>query len=260
MRGFVTTSLGDVHYRERGSGFPLVLLHRTADSSTQWDDVVPCLAARFRTIAPDTPGFGDSAAPPEPPEIAEYARTVVELLDARGIDRCHLLGHRTGATIAVEVAAAWPERVGRVILSGLVDYPPDDRRPTVTVEAGPDLLPDGSHYTARWAAVRAAWPWASPIQIHRSVADSLRASPTWRWAGEAVRRYPLADRAPLVVAPVLLLFGESDRFASWLPSHLARFPQARAHVFPGGHDLPMLQLPSAFCQVVIPFLEEGGPP
>lgn len=258
MRGFITTSLGQLHFRDRGRGEPLVLLHRTPDSSMQWEDVVPCLATRFRTLAIDTPGFGDSDAPPVPPEIADYAGAVIEALDTLAIERCHLLGHRTGATIAVEVAAGWPERVARLVLSGLVDYPPHDRRPTVTVEAGPDLLPDGSQYHARWAAVRAAWPWASTNQVHRAVVDSLRASSTWRWAGEAVRRYPLGDRAPLVTAPVLLLYGETDRFAVWLPHHLARFPRAQAHVIPGGHDLTMLEAPEAFCRVVTAFLEEGG--
>ncbi|MFN8534448.1 MAG: alpha/beta hydrolase [Dehalococcoidia bacterium] len=258
-RGFAATSLGQMHYRERGAGAPLVLLHRTPDSSTMWDDVVACLAERFRTIAPDTPGFGDSDAPSSPPEIADYARAVVDVLDALGIGRAHLLGHRTGATVAVEVAAAFPDRVDRLALSGLVDYPPDDRRPTITVEAGPELSIDGSHYADRWARVRAAWPWATPEQIHRTVIDGLRANANWQWAGEAVRRYTLGDRAPLVTAPTLLLYGATDRFAAWVPHHLTIFPNAQSLLLSGGHDLTMLQQPAEFCRVVRVFLEEGGP-
>lgn len=73
------------------------------------------------SIAMDTPGFGQSDPPPRPaPGLGWYATRVRDLLDALGIQRAHLAGHHTGAMIACEVAAAFPERVASLAPVGCV--------------------------------------------------------------------------------------------------------------------------------------------
>ncbi|MEC5383872.1 alpha/beta fold hydrolase [Aurantimonas sp. C2-6-R+9] len=52
-----------VHFREWGSGSPVLLLHGNPDSSVMWDRVASALATDFRCIAPDLPGFGLSEIP-----------------------------------------------------------------------------------------------------------------------------------------------------------------------------------------------------
>src|SRR5262245_24682034 len=53
-----------IRFVEAGSGPPLLLLHDFLSSHVAWDDVVPELAAHFRVIVPDLPGFGESEKPP----------------------------------------------------------------------------------------------------------------------------------------------------------------------------------------------------
>src|SRR2546430_1791530 len=54
-----------LHYLTIGHGEPLILLHGYAETSRMWRPIMPQLAERFMVIAPDLPGIGDSAIPPD---------------------------------------------------------------------------------------------------------------------------------------------------------------------------------------------------
>ncbi|MCS7003432.1 MAG: alpha/beta hydrolase, partial [Dehalococcoidia bacterium] len=167
IRGYVDTALGQVHYREDGSGPPLVLLHQTADSSRQYTEVMPCLAERFRVVAFDTPGFGDSDKPAEPPSMAQYAEAIRQAMDGVGVGQTALLGHHTGASIAVEIAATYPDRVTALILSGCPDYDPDVRPAKIAGIVPMPIEPDGSHLLKAWERVNAGMRgWATLEQIN----------------------------------------------------------------------------------------------
>ena len=118
-RGYAETALGQIHYTEAGpSQAPAVLcLHQTPRSVDEFAELLPALAARgLRGLAMDTLGFGASAAPREH-SIEAYAEGVVALLDELGQARVTLVGHHTGGVIAIEVAAAAPDRVERLVLT-----------------------------------------------------------------------------------------------------------------------------------------------
>jgi pimeloyl-ACP methyl ester carboxylesterase len=255
-RGFVETSIGQIHYREDGAGPPLVLLHRTADSSTQWLDVAPCLAERYRLIAPDTPGFGDSDPPPSPLTMEDYAGVLAETLDSIGVRRFALLGHRTGATIAAEYAALYPDRVTRLILSGCPDYDDAARARMDMPSHDFPSQEDGSHFARAWTAARAnLGPWASLEQVRRSALDSLRAAPDAHAIHVAIYRQDLHARLAAITAPTLLLYGEDDRFSRWAPSLASFLHDGRAQILPGANALTMLHQPGAFCAAVTSFLD-----
>jgi len=94
-RGFIGTSLGQLHYRTAGSGPPLVLLHNTWLSSRMFGVALPFLAREFEVYAIDTLGQGHSdPAPPREMEIAEYAAVLHEALDGLGLERPAIAGRR----------------------------------------------------------------------------------------------------------------------------------------------------------------------
>jgi 2-hydroxy-6-oxonona-2,4-dienedioate hydrolase len=97
-----------------GSGPPLVLLHGGYGSWTHWIRNVLPLARQFRVIAPDLPGLGESATPPEPWTAEGLAAIVVAGLDLilpRGSARAHLAGFSFGGVIGGQVAAQLGERL-----------------------------------------------------------------------------------------------------------------------------------------------------
>lgn len=111
----VETPCGDgvMVWRSWGSGPPLVLLHGGYGSWTHWIRNVLPLARRFRVIAPDSPGLGDSATPPEPWSAEGLAAIVTAGLRIvlPPAAEFHLAGFSFGGVLGGHVAAQFGERV-----------------------------------------------------------------------------------------------------------------------------------------------------
>jgi pimeloyl-ACP methyl ester carboxylesterase len=102
---------------EAGTGAPVIAIHGLGASKASFLPTVAALAPRFRVMAIDLPGFGDSDKPVGARYDARYfADAVVELLDALGIDRAHVIGNSLGGRVALEVGLRAPERVRRLAL------------------------------------------------------------------------------------------------------------------------------------------------
>jgi pimeloyl-ACP methyl ester carboxylesterase len=208
------TRLGQVHciVAGEGAGAPLLLLHQTPRSIDEYAEVLPLLARERRVIAIDTPGYGCSDRVPGQPSIADYAGAAIDVLDALGIERVTVVGHHTGAVIAVEIAAAFAPRVDRVILSG----------PVYTDAAGREelgrffkqwvLAQDGSHLLDKWTRMHQWLP--RPEIVQRLVVDLFRAGEASEQGHFAVADYRMEERLPLVRCPALLLFCSRDPFAA----------------------------------------------
>jgi len=110
-RSYADTPEGQIHYAMAGQGKPLLLLHQTPRSWDEYRDVLPILGQKYRSIAMDTVGFGDSYRLKGEATIEACARGVIQLMDALSIRQTSIVGHHTGGVVAVEVAAAYPERV-----------------------------------------------------------------------------------------------------------------------------------------------------
>jgi pimeloyl-ACP methyl ester carboxylesterase len=108
----------EVHYREWGDGVPLIALHGWPETSYEWRDVGPRLAAGgpWRVIAPDTRGHGRTTATADGYSRAQLARDVVDLMDALGIDAAPVVAHDWGGIIAFKLAVDHPHRVTKLAL------------------------------------------------------------------------------------------------------------------------------------------------
>jgi pimeloyl-ACP methyl ester carboxylesterase len=108
----------DVHYRSWGSGRPIVALHGWPETSYEWRQVGPLLAAagNWQVLAPDTRGHGQTSAPPSGYTRGELAADVVGFMDALGIERAPVVAHDWGGIIAFKVAVDHGDRVERLAL------------------------------------------------------------------------------------------------------------------------------------------------
>jgi pimeloyl-ACP methyl ester carboxylesterase len=97
-----------------GAGPPVLLLHGLASSRRFWDLVVPGLAG-LPVIALDQRGHGDSERPTGPYDGATVSADALLALDALGLSRVVVVGHSWGASVALRLAAAAPERVLAVV-------------------------------------------------------------------------------------------------------------------------------------------------
>ena len=107
----------DVHYYEAGDGPPVLLLHGWPQDAWCWRHVIPLLADRYRLIAPDLRGFGQTAAPAGGSYNGlTIGADAIALLDALEIDRAHLIGHDWGGFGAFAAAIAAPARIASLVV------------------------------------------------------------------------------------------------------------------------------------------------
>lgn len=99
----------------RGRGAPVVLLHGAFTSSHLWEEVVPLLPDGHRILLVDLAGHGRSDPPTHAPTVAHHASLVGALLRVLGVEGATVVGHDLGAAIALQLAAAHPARVARVV-------------------------------------------------------------------------------------------------------------------------------------------------
>lgn len=204
--------MGQIHCVEAGSGgVPLILLHQTPRSVDEFAEVLPLLARRRRTIAIDNPGYGCSDPVPGQPTVADYAGAVIDVIDALKIGNAIMVGHHTGAAIAIELAAAHPDRVDRVVLSGPVYADAKGRAELSKYFQQWFIEKDGSHLQDNWDKYFKWLPDAALVQ--RFVRDLWRAGETSEQGHLAVARYRMEDRLSLVKCPALLIYNKRDPFA-----------------------------------------------
>jgi 2-hydroxymuconate-semialdehyde hydrolase len=93
---------GEIAYLDEGEGPAVVLLHGFPTSAHLWRDLVPMLAPRFRAIAPDLLGYGQSSKPEDVAAltIRAQAEVVRDLLRRLGVDGSAVVGHDIGGGIA----------------------------------------------------------------------------------------------------------------------------------------------------------------
>lgn len=111
------TRVGELSTLSAGEGDPVICIHGLGATKASFLPTVAALADRWRMIAVDLPGFGESEKPLGAAYDARYfAGSVTALLDELGIKRAHLIGNSMGGRVAIEVGLRYPERVERISL------------------------------------------------------------------------------------------------------------------------------------------------
>ncbi len=254
-KGYVETSGGQLHFRQRdGGGTPVVLLHQTASSSAMWEAVMKRLDGAGPLVALDTPGFGGSFDPEGWPDMPQYAAWIGEAIDGLGIDRYHVLGHHTGACIAAELAVAMPERVASMQLIGPVPLTADERaefRQHFSEPIGP--TPGGEYLKTTWDYLAGLGADKEILLHHRELLDTARA---YRGRAQAYNSVWDQDWTALyerIDCPLLLMCARDDVLWPFFERAREMKPAATAVELTGANFEPDLD-PAGVAAAVKAFL------
>ena len=117
----------NVHDVGTGGGLPVMLIHGSGPGVSAWANwrqAIPALARDRRVIAPDMVGFGYTDRPAGIQySMDTWVRQGLDLLDALGLEKVHLVGNSFGGSLAMALAIRAPERVQRLVLMGSVGVP-----------------------------------------------------------------------------------------------------------------------------------------
>ncbi len=95
----------------------MILIHGLGATKASFLPTVAALTPEYRTIAVDLPGFGYSDKPLRGAYDARFfARAMLALLDALGLERAHVIGNSMGGRVGIEMGLLFPQRLGRLVL------------------------------------------------------------------------------------------------------------------------------------------------
>ena len=259
-RAYVDIPEGQIHYQTDGTGEPLLLIHQTAISSDDYAQVIPILAKSYRVIAMDTLGYGKSDAPPRQYHIEDYARSVSSFLDALGIKKTSIAGHHTGASIAVEVAASFPERVDKLMLSGCPYYKPEAGQAHLTdgTVKPMEITEDGAHIWKVWEMAKTFSTQKNPGIWHEVFLNWLIAGERGEEGHFAVFAYRVEKRLPLIKSPTLIMSGDVDLFYKRVELIKSLVPRNKVVILEGGGAFVALEKPVEFSEILLDFMRNPG--
>jgi 3-oxoadipate enol-lactonase len=249
----------EIHFVERGSGRPLLLVPGIPAIASDWAPLAERLSDTRRVIAYDNRGSGESTVTPGPYSAAGLAADAVGLLDALGIERADVFGMSLGGMIAQELALGWPARVDRLVL-GCTHCGLDHASPPVR-EAGRAFQLKTDDWAERMRALAPFAFSASPDSkllaafVEKKSADVQDPA---GYAGQiaAALSHDTYDRLPQIAAPTLILTGDDDRVIPGASSEVLheRIPGSRLEVVRGAGHLFFLERPEESLRLLEEFL------
>lgn len=254
---FIEVEGMNVHFRDQGSGYPLVLLHGTAASLHTWEGWVTALSDTFRIIRPDLPAFGLTGPHPEHDyRISAYVAFLHAFLEKLNVDKFALAGNSLGGFIAWRYALRYPQQVEKLILVDASGYPEYDKPPPLVFRlAQTPLLNKALTKISLRSLVEKSLKdvYVDDSKVSAELVDryyelSLRPGNRDAFVARANTgmsdHFEQIDQLPM---PVLLMWGEQD---AWVPvAHLERFAEKLGELavvkrYPDLGHVPMEEAPA----------------
>jgi pimeloyl-ACP methyl ester carboxylesterase len=252
---FITVDDVRLHYVERGTGTPLVLLHGNGSmiDDFQSSGLIDLAAKDYRVIAVDRPGFGHTKRPRSTVWTPEaQADLIAAALKKIGVSRAVIFGHSWGTLVALALAVKYPQQVQALVLASGYYYP--NARADVVILSPPAIpvIGDVLSHTLSPLLSRLMWPLmlrkvfgpspvpekfkgfpeemaVRPSQIRASAAESALMIPS---------AHTFEKQYRLLQMPVAIVSGAADRvIESEQSAHLHRdIPHSTLRCIPGtGH-------------------------
>jgi len=256
---FVENLGARIYWDEQGGGAPLLLIMGLGWPSYSWHRSRPLFSERYRTIAFDNRGVGQSDAPPGPYSIVQMASDAAAVLNAARVNAAHICGVSMGGMIAQEFALQYPKKVRSLILACTAAGGPE--AVVAETSALQTLMSRGADHEA---FNRAISPYiyaaaTSPERIEEDTAVRRKWYPTgeaYRAQLQAVMNWEAYSRIGEIAAPTLVIHGEDDRLVPAENSKLiaARIPGAKLVVIPHASHIFTTDQPDASHAAILEFL------
>lgn len=266
-----------IAYRDEGAGDVLLLIHGMAGSSDTWRSVIPQLSKKFRVIAPDLLGHGESAKPRGDYSLGAFAVWLRDFLDELGVSQATLVGHSLGGGVAMQFAYQHPDYATRLVLISSGGLGPDvgwvlrllsapGAELVLPVVAPKPVLTAGNKlwswfasagiHSPRGAELWSAYSSLSDAATRQSFLRTLRSVVDYRGqAVSALNRLQLRGELP-----VMAIWGERDGIIPVDHAYAAREARAdsRLEVLPNVGHFAQVEAPSEVVELIEDFIETSN--
>ena len=249
----------EIHRHPLPSAPTVLLLHGWGCDSSTFSFIEGALADAATVVTLDFPGHGQSAEPPEPWGVGEYAAQVLALLSQQGFRHVKVVAHSFGARVAVMLAAKHPETIDQLVITGGAGI----KKP---------VSENARKRTARFKRYNGFLDWAKACKPLAAMAERMQnklrnryGSPDYVKLNENMRKTFVKiiseDLFPLlkdIQAPTLLIWGSADTETPlWMGQAMEKqIPDAGLVVFEGGTHFAFLEQWQRFVLIVKQFFVE----
>ncbi len=215
-RKYLDGRFGQLHVYQaqpaEDSGRPaLMCFHMSPFAAVIYEKFLGEMGRDRLAIAVDTPGFGNSDPPPQPPLIADYAAAMGDVMDALDLGTVDVMGFHTGSKTCLEVARQQPERVRRIVMVSIAYWTEAERANREIIIKAPEISEDGSHIIESWQGMVR---WSMKGRTLQMIADSFYASQLnpaiTHWGHQAAYQYNVEEAMAEVDKPIMVLNPEDD--------------------------------------------------
>jgi 3-oxoadipate enol-lactonase len=240
-----------INYDEAGSGENLILIHGLGFTRRSWSLQLPAFSKRYRTIAPDCRGHGDSDKPAEQHGVRDMSEDLYGLMNALGLDRAHILGISMGGQVAQQFALDHATKVIKLVLCDTRSRPNPaftDRLLQQIATLEPEalartVLQDEMTYPISDAALK-----INLEDIIRNPKDAyirdVRAALDW----------DVTERLGEIRLPTLIVAGEKDSLLEECKSLNEKIRASKLVIIRRSGHLTCLENPGEFNKAVLDFL------
>jgi pimeloyl-ACP methyl ester carboxylesterase len=251
----------EINYIEVGAGEPVLLLHGLGSSVLDWEPQITALSGRYRVIAVDARGSGESrdlARLSGPFRVEQFAKDAVAVLEHLKATPAHVIGLSMGGAIALEMAATRPDLV----------------KTLTVINSAPSFQVKGA---AAWATIwlrRVIARLYGPQGMAKMLAPKLFPAPDQQALRErfiqrmgrnkrgayiasqlAVLGWSVLDKFPRMTMPTLVLGAEHDYpFLQNKQAWVSKLPNAHYVEIPGAHHAMPIEVPDAVNDALRTFL------
>ena len=260
---FATIRNGKIHFEMAGTGKPLLLLHSGIADHRMWAGQCSEFSRHLQVIVPDFRGYGKSSTPREP---FRHYEDIHELIGHLGFTSVNIAGCSLGGKVAIEMAIAYPEMVGRLILiaPGMTGYEYRDKETLAKDAALEGLIASGKREEVADMLVNI---WVVGLRRNREAVDSAVRALVRKMIldnyASVIDKFPetppgfdIMSRLVEIRVPTLVMIGDSDLPDMQAISQLVagRIHGAERLLIPGAAHLPNLENSMLFNRSVIDFL------
>jgi pimeloyl-ACP methyl ester carboxylesterase len=223
-----------IKYEVQGEGEPLLLIPYLSADHACYAFQLPAYTEHFSCIAVDLPGSGDSDKPAGPYSTDGYADQLAGFLGAMGVEQAHVAGMSLGATVAMQLAARYPDRVRSLSLHG--GWHASDAYLTTVVEQWRTMA--STLPTVADVVIQGIFPWCFTPEMYvqrpevvDALVDFMRSRPAqpveaFLAQTDGVLAHDASGALSEIDVPTLITFGARDlvcstRFAEPLQSGIA---------------------------------------
>jgi abhydrolase domain-containing protein 6 len=257
----------EVFYSEGGHGEETVVMaHGFSASADNWNRMAARIGKRYRVIAPDLPGWGESTRV----DSASYSYPVQverlhEFLERVGVCRFHLMGHSMGGGISTRYAAQYPDEVITLTLiapHGMAEPEPSDLAQSVARGDNwlvPTTVAGVNRLLNKCFAKRPFIP--GPVVKYVAQQVISRSEKTGRIFDEIqLNDPPLAEKLGAIKAPTLIIWGDQDRLIHVSAAELFKsgIQNSETLILTGTGHMPLMENPRQCVETWLKFIKRPG--